>query len=164
MHLGTPSIDQSAFVAPSAEIHGDVRIGERAVIMFGAVLRAELEHIAVGAESNVQDNVIFHTDAGLPVILGRRVTVGHAAVVHGAAIGDRCLVGIGAMALNGSVMGEGAWLAAGAVLAEGRSVDPWTIAAGVPAKPIRKLTDAERQRADSGVESYLQIAQLYLDR
>ena len=161
MQLLTPQIDPSAFVAASAQIHGDVRVAERAVIMFGAVLRAEMEHIAIGPESNVQDNCVFHTDEGYPVTLGQRVTIGHAAVVHGATIGDHCLVGIGSMALNGSLLGEGAWLAAGAVLPEGRSVDPWTIAAGVPAKPIRELTDAEIARASSGVDHYLEMGELY---
>jgi len=164
MELGTPSIDATAFVASSAEIHGNVRIAQRAVIMFGAVLRAETEHITIGAESNVQDNVVFHTDDGFPVTLGRRVTVGHAAVVHGATIADHCLVGIGALALNGSVLGEGSWLAAGAVLAEGRTIDPWMIAAGVPAKPIRRLTEEERNRASNGVDHYLEMGAMYSDR
>lgn len=161
MQLGTPSVDPSAFVATSAQIHGDVRVGASAVVMFGAVLRAEVEHIAIGEQSNVQDNAVFHSDEDFPVILGKRVTVGHAAVVHGAVVGDHCLVGIGALALNGSVMGEGSWLAAGAVLAEGRTIDPWTIAAGVPAKPIRKLRPDEIERASTGVDHNLRIPDLY---
>ena len=161
IELASPLIDQSAFVAPTAVLYGDITVGPKAVIMFGTVMRAELEAISIGAESNIQDNCVFHVDTGFPLQLGSRVTVGHAAVVHGATVGDHCLVGIGARALNGSHLGEGAWLAAGAVLPEGRSVPPWTIAAGIPAKPLRELTDAERARQDDGVDQYLEFGRTY---
>ena len=93
--------------------------------------------------------------------LGDRVTVGHAAVVHGATVEDHCLVGIGARALNGSHMGEGSWLAAGAVLAEGKSIPPWTIAVGIPAKPFRELTARERERQAEGVDHYVGFGSTY---
>ena len=161
MDLATPSIAPSAFVAPGVRVLGDVTVGEHAVLMFGVVARAEFDRIEVGAETNVQDNCVLHCDAGFPALIGRRVTVGHAAVVHGAVVGDHALVGIGARALNGSVVGEGAWLAAGALLPEGRSIPPWTIAAGIPAKPLRELTDEERRRADEGVDHYLEFGEAY---
>ena len=161
MDLGTPTVHPSAFVAPGVRIFGDVTVGERAVLMFGVVVRAELDHIDIGAETNVQDTCVLHCDAGFPCTVGRRVTVGHAAVVHGATVEDHCLVGIGARALNGSHLGEGAWLAAGAVLGEGRSIPPWTIAAGIPARPLREVTDEERARAGEGVDYYLEFGAAY---
>ena len=162
--LSLPHFDPSSFVAPSAQIHGAVTIEPRAVIMFGAVLRAEYETITIGAESNVQDNCVFHTDEGFPVAIGRRVTVGHAAVVHGATVADHCLVGIGSIMLNGSSLGEGAWLAAGSMLTPGREVPPWTLAAGTPAKPIRDLRPEEIKSQDDGVGNYLHFAEMYRER
>ena len=161
MHLATPNVDPSAFVAPSAQIHGDVTVGARAVIMFGVVARAEFDRITIGEETNIQDNCVLHVDEGFPALLGRRVTVGHGAVVHGATIGDNCLVGIGARALNGSSMGEGAWLAAGSVLTEGRAIPAWTLALGTPAKPVRDLTDAEIAAQSEGVDHYLDLGAAY---
>lgn len=153
--IGRPEIDPTAYVATTARIFGDVLIGSEVVVMFGAVIRAELDRVLIGAQSNVQDNVVIHCDRGKPALIGSRVTIGHAAVVHGATIGNHSLVGIGAMVLNGSELGEGAWLAAGSVLAEGKSIPPWTIAVGIPAKPLREITAEEIDRQNIGVEEYL---------
>lgn len=154
-------IHPTAFVAPNATVRGDVTIGEGAVVLFGAVLRAEEDRVVVGRETNIQDNAVVHCDAGFPALIGDRVTVGHAAVVHGATVGDGCLVGIGAMALNGSAMGEGSWLAAGSVLPEGKEIPPFTLAVGVPARPLRELTQEEIERQRSGVQTYLELRDLY---
>lgn len=159
--LETPQIDPNAFVAPGVHVYGDVTIGSFAVVMFGTVMRAEVDRVVVGAYSNIQDNSVLHCDEGIPCLIGERVTVGHAAVVHGATIGDHCLVGIGARALNGSELGEGAWLASGAVLPEGRVIPPWTLAVGLPAKPLRELTEAEIERQRSGVDDYLRLGATY---
>lgn len=156
-----PVIPSSAYVAPNATVVGNVVLGERSVILFGVVLRADVGPILIGDETNVQDNAVVHGDPEVPTILGKGVTVGHSAVVHGATVGDGCLVGIGALLLSRSEMGEGAWLAAGAVLAEGRKVPPWTLAVGVPARPSRELTDAEVERQRRGVEGYLDLARHY---
>lgn len=161
LNLADPVIHPSAFVATTARVYGSVEIGAGAVVMFGAVLRAELDRIVVGDESNLQDNVVVHADRGFPTIIGRRVTVGHAAVVHGATIGDRCLIGIGALALNGSELGEGAWLAAGSVLPEGRTIPSWTLAVGSPAKPLRELSEDEIARQGAGVENYRVFGETY---
>jgi carbonic anhydrase/acetyltransferase-like protein (isoleucine patch superfamily) len=161
MQLETPRIDPTAFVAPGAQIHGDVEIGARAVIMFGVVVRSEFDRIEVGSETNLQDNVVLHADLGIPCRIGDRVTVGHAAVIHGATVGSNCLVGVGARVLNGSIIGEGAWLAAGSVLTEGGEIPPWTLAMGTPAKPVRELTEAEVERQRSGIEDYLRLAEAY---
>lgn len=161
IRTGPPEIHPTAFVASTSRIHGDVSLGARCVVMFGVVIRAELDRVEVGAETNLQDNAVLHCDEGIPARVGRRVTVGHGAIVHGATIGDRCLVGIGAIALNGSELGEGAWLAAGSVLTEGRSIPPWTIAVGTPAKPLRELTEDEIRRQVTGVDHYLELGDHY---
>ena len=132
--------------------------------MFGVVIRAEEDRIAIGARTNVQDNAVLHCDAGIPCLVGDEVTIGHMAVVHGATIGNHGLVGIGARALNHSVLGEGAWLAAGSLLPEGKEIPPWTLALGTPAKPIRELTDDEIARQRDGVATYLGYADLYRSR
>ncbi len=160
-HIPEPTIDPSALVVPGARIHGQVEIGPRAFVLFGAVLRAELDRITVGAETNIQDNAVLHCDEQFPSIVGDRVTVGHLAVIHGARIGNRSLIGIGAKALNGSRVGEGAWLGAGSVLPEGREIPPWTLAVGTPARVLRELNEDEIRRADEGVEHYLELAQAY---
>ena len=159
--IPSPQIDTTAFIAPTAVLHGRVTVAARAVIMFGTVIRAELDSVHIGAETNIQDNCVLHVDEGFPAILGNRVTVGHAAVVHGANVGDNCLVGIGARVLNGAVMGEGSWLAAGSLLPEGKSIPPWTLALGTPAKPIRELTDEEIAQQSAGVDQYLQFGAAY---
>ena len=162
--LPEPFVHPTAFVAASAEIHGRVSIGSRAIVMFGAVLRAEFDVVAIGAETNVQDNAVLHCDAGVPCMVGSRVTIGHGAVVHGATVGDHCLIGIGSRVLNGAEVGEGAWIAAGSVLPEGKSVPAWTLALGTPAKPVRDLTPEEIARQDDGVETYLRLGEAYRRR
>ena len=158
LKIAEPQIDPTAFIAPSAEIHGLVTVGPKAVVLFGVVVRAEFERIEIGEATNLQDNVVLHSDMSRPCVIGNRVTVGHGAVVHGATIGDGCLVGIGALVLNGAEMGEGSWIAAGGVLPEGKSIPPWTIGVGIPARPMRELTKAEIARQRSGVEEYMEIA------
>jgi carbonic anhydrase/acetyltransferase-like protein (isoleucine patch superfamily) len=129
--------------------------------MFGVVMRAELDIVEVGPETNVQDNVVVHVDAGFPCRIGRRVTVGHGAVVHGATVGDHALVGIRAAALNGSEIGEGAWLGAGSLLPPGKAIPPWTLAVGTPAKALRELTEEEIRSAADGVDLYLTFGESY---
>ena len=161
LDLPQPRIDPTAFVAPSAAVYGDVTIGSDAVIMFGVVVRAEFDRIVVGARTNIQDNSVLHIDEGVPCLVGNDVTIGHSAVVHGATVGDHCLVGIGARVLNGAVMGEGSWIAAGSLLPEGKEIPPWTLAMGTPAKPVRELTSDEIAHQAEGVEHYLQFGATY---
>lgn len=159
-----PTIHPGAFVAPDARIHGDVLIADAVVVLFGVVMRAEFDQIRVGHKSNIQDGVVVHCDAGVPTSIGERVTVGHAVVIHGSTIGNDCLVGIGSRTLDHSVLGEGAWLAAGAVLTEGSEIPPWTLALGIPARPVRELTPDEIERQRTGVDNYQTIAALYRER
>ena len=159
--LAFPVIHPAAYIASTARIFGDVVVKADAVVMFGVVIRAETERIVVGEETNIQDNSVLHADRGFPTLVGRRVTIGHLALVHGAVVGDHCLLGMGAIALNGSVMGEGSWLAAGSVLGEGKEIPPWTIAVGTPAHPLRELRPHEIQRAEMGIEEYLTLGATY---
>ncbi|AWN23664.1 gamma carbonic anhydrase family protein [Deinococcus irradiatisoli] len=139
----SPQVDASAFVAPSADLIGRVSVGDQASVWFGAVLRGDLEAVTVGERSNVQDGAVLHTDPGFPCTLGREVTVGHRAIVHGASCEDGSLVGMGAVMLNGSRLGQGAVLGAGALLAEGREVPDGMLALGVPAKVVRPVEAAD---------------------
>jgi carbonic anhydrase/acetyltransferase-like protein (isoleucine patch superfamily) len=162
--LPEPTIDPEALILPGAEVHGDVTLGRGVFVLFGVVIRAELDRVEIGAETNIQDNTVVHCDEDVPCVIGARVTVGHAAVVHGALVGDNCLVGIGAKLLNRSRLGEGAWLAAGSVLAEGKEIPPWTLGLGIPAKPVRELTEDEIRRQVEGVDHYQDLRRLYRAR
>lgn len=159
--VGEPEIHPTALVAPGARIHGNVTIGSNVFVLFGTVIRAEFDRIEIGSATNVQDNSVLHCDEDIPCLVGERVTIGHGAVVHGSVVGDRALIGIGARALNRSTIGEGAWLAAGSVLAEETTIPPWTLAMGIPAKPVRELTEAEVERASDGADHYLRLLAAY---
>lgn len=161
LEIPQPRIDPSAVIAPGANIHGNVTIGAMSFVLFGVSIRAEFDHITIGSETNIQDGSVVHCDEGIPCVIGSRVTVGHAAVVHGARVGDGALIGIGARALNNSSVGEGAWLAAGSLLPEGKSIPAGTLALGTPAKVVRELTDAEIASASDGVDHYLALAEAY---
>lgn len=152
----TPQVSETAFIAPSADLIGRVRVGERASVWFGAVLRGDIEAIEVGAGSNVQDGAVLHTDAGFPCVLAPGVTVGHRAVVHGARCEQGSLVGMGAIMLSGSGLGVGAVLAAGALLPEGAQVPAGMLALGVPAR-VR----GPAQLAGGHAERYIQSAARY---
>ncbi len=138
-----PQVAASAFIAPSAELIGQVWVAERASVWFGAVLRGDIEAITVGTGSNVQDGAVLHTDAGHPCVLAEGVTVGHRAVVHGATCGPGSLVGMGAVMLSGSSLGAGAVLGAGALLPEGVHVPDGMLALGVPARVVRPAPSGE---------------------
>jgi carbonic anhydrase/acetyltransferase-like protein (isoleucine patch superfamily) len=159
--ISQPNVHDTALVLPGAHIYGDVTLSEEVFVLFGVVIRAELDQISIGARSNLQDNAVLHCDENIPTLVGERVTIGHNAVVHGATVGNRALIGIGATALNRSTVGEGAWLAAGSVLPEGKHVPPWTLAVGAPARPVRELTEDEVRRAEEGVDHYLELARRY---
>jgi len=158
----TPRIDPTAWIAPNATLVGDVTIGANASIWYGAVLRGDMDRIVLGAGSNLQDNAVVHTDWGKPSIIGENVGIGHAAIVHGATIGDGCLIGMGARLLNNSVVGDGAFIAAGALLLEGQEISAGHVAMGVPAKD-RGAMDAEMaERVRINAFAYQQLAARYL--
>ncbi|MFI1291881.1 MULTISPECIES: gamma carbonic anhydrase family protein [unclassified Streptomyces] len=156
-----PQVDEGAFVAPTATVIGDVALGAGASVWYGAVLRGDVERIAVGAGSNVQDNCTLHADPGFPVGVGERVSIGHNAVVHGATVEDDCLIGMGATVLNGAVIGAGSLVAAQALVPQGMRVPPGSLVAGVPAKVRRELTQEERQGITLNGTMYTQLARAH---
>lgn len=150
----SPDLDETAFVAAGARLIGAVTLAEGASVWYNAVLRGDSDAITVGAGSNLQDNVTAHVDHGSPVVIGRDVSVGHNAVVHGCTIEDGCLIGMGSVVLSGAVIGMGSLVAAGAVVLEGTVVPPGSLVAGVPAKVRRELTDEERDGIRRNAETY----------
>ncbi|MEO1721278.1 MAG: gamma carbonic anhydrase family protein [Pseudomonadota bacterium] len=138
--------DEPFFVAPSADVIGNVHLEGEVSIWFGAVLRGDNEPIRIGWGSNVQDGAIFHTDPGFPMTLGREVTIGHGAIVHGCTIGDGSLVGMGATVLNGARIGQGCLIGAGALVTEGKEIPDGSLVLGTPGKVARTL-NAEAQAA-----------------
>ena len=127
-----PQIHSSVFVAETATIVGNVSIGFESSVWYGAVLRGDTDRIIVGHQTNIQDHVILHTDAGLVCEIGSRVTVGHAAIVHGANVHDDCLIGIRSVILNGCEIGAGSIIGAGTVIPERTVVPPGSVVMGVP--------------------------------
>jgi carbonic anhydrase/acetyltransferase-like protein (isoleucine patch superfamily) len=156
-----PRIAPTAFVAPTAVIVGDVEIGDEVSIWFGVVIRGDTAPVRIGLRSNVQDNCVIHTDEGMPTLIGADCSVGHAAIVHGATVGDGALIGIGATLLNRATVGAGCIVAAGALLPEGKAIPDGQLAMGAPAKPVRAVNDAERERMRDGVAHYLAYAREY---
>ncbi|GHH28457.1 gamma carbonic anhydrase family protein [Streptomyces lanatus] len=156
-----PKIDGEAFVAPTSVVIGDVTLEAGASVWYGAVVRGDVERISVGAQSNVQDNCTLHADPGFPVSIGERVSVGHNAVVHGATVGDDCLIGMGATVLNGAVIGAGSLVAAQALVPQGMEVPAGSLVAGVPAKVKRQLTEEERQGVTLNGTLYAELAKAH---
>ena len=157
-----PVIDPLAWVHPTAVLIGKVHLKSRVSIWPGVVLRGDIEPIEIGEESNVQDLSIAHTSrGGPPVKIGRRVVVGHRVILHGTTIGDEALVGMGSLLLDGSELGEGAILAAGSVLTEGAKIPSGQLAMGIPAKVVRPVRDAERERARVGAQIYMELMEQY---
>jgi len=154
----SPWVDPTAFVAPNATLIGRVTLAEGSSVFYGAVLRGDTDSITIGEGSNVQDNVSMHTDAGIQLVVGRGVSIGHNAVVHGCVIEDYCLIGMGAVVLNRAVIGTGSLIAAGAVVLEDTVIPPGSLVAGVPAKVRRELTADERQGVRLNASRYVELA------
>lgn len=155
------SIDPTAFIAPGAVLVGDVEVGPGASIWYTVVLRGDIEPIRVGARSNVQDGTVVHVDLNCPTHIGQDVTIGHRAVIHGATLGDGCLIGMGAVVLSGARIGEGALVAAGAVVLENMVVPARCFCRGVPAKVIGELDAAMLERIRLNKQHYEEYAQAY---
>lgn len=157
-----PRIADSAYVDASAEVIGDVVIGDRSSIWLNVSIRGDVNYIRVGEETSIQDNTVLHVDAGrYPCIVGNRVTVGHRVVLHGCEVADEVLIGIGAVVLNGARIGKGAVVAAGALVPERMEVPPHMLAMGMPAKIRREVTADEQERFRSNCNSYVRIAAIY---
>lgn len=151
------TIHPTAFIHPLAFVCGDVTLGARVSIWPAAVVRGDTASIVIGEATNVQDGTVVHVDHGVPTTIGARVGIGHRAIVHGATIEDECLIGMGAILLNGVVVGRGSIVAAGAVCPEGMRIPPGSLVVGVPGRVVRTVTGAEQDRISRTVASYLDL-------
>lgn len=152
--------DWSGFVAPSADLIGPVWLGQGASVWFGAVIRADNHPIEVGPDSNVQENAVLHTDAGIPLTLGRGVTVGHQAMLHGCSVGDYSLIGIQAVVLNGARIGRYCIIGANTLIGENQQIPDYSLVVGTPGKVIRSLDPALIEpRLQASADHYRQKGQ-----
>ena len=156
------ALEGGAYAATNAVLTGELVLGADVGIWFGCVLRGDDAPLTIGARTNVQDLTMIHADTGVPNVIGSEVTIGHRCVLHGARVEDRCLIGMGAILLGGSVIGAESLVAAGAVVREGFSVPSGMLVAGVPAKVIRPLTPEERKAFRESAEGYVRKIRLYL--
>lgn len=156
-----PRTQTANWIAPNAVVVGDVSLGERSSVWFGAVIRGDSEAISVGSDTNLQDQVVLHADPGFPCRIGDRVTVGHGAIVHGATVADDVMVGMRATILNGAVIGSGSIVAAGALVSEGKVFPPRSLIIGVPARSLRQVTEEEVERQARGWKHYVELSAVY---
>jgi carbonic anhydrase/acetyltransferase-like protein (isoleucine patch superfamily) len=157
-----PRIAQSAYIDASAQVIGDVVIGERSSVWPNVSMRGDVNCIRVGDETSIQDNTVVHVDHDqFPCIVGSRVTVGHRAVLHGCVVGDGAVIGIGAVILNGAKIGAGAIVAAGALVPEGMEVPECVLAMGVPARLRRGVTAEEQERFRKNCDNYVRMTAIY---
>ncbi len=161
-YLGAwPTIAESAFVAPSAVVIGNVTIGEDVSIWFNTTIRGDIAPIAIGNRSNVQDGTLIHVNADAPVVVGEDVTIGHTAIIHGTEIGDRVLVGMGAIVMSYSRVGAEAVIAAGALISERTVVPAGAVMVGVPAKERSRLDDAQLSHLEAIPGRYVVVSRTY---
>ena len=151
-----PRVAASAWVADTAQVIGNVVLGENASVWFGTVVRGDTEAITIGAGTNIQDASVLHADFGQPLVVGERVTVGHQVMLHGCTIGDETLIGIGAIVLNGARIGKNCLVGAGALVTEGKEFPDGSMIMGAPAKLVRQLTPEQ-------IDSIRQSAQHYIN-
>ena len=156
-----PKTHPTAFVHKLAYVAGDVTLGPRVSVWPFASLRGDTDAITIGDDSNIQDGCVVHCDAGVPCHIGKRVGVGHRAIVHGAVIEDDVLIAMGAVVLNGVRIGSGSIIGAGAVVREGFHVPPNSLVLGVPGRIVRETTMEERGRIAKTVESYIEMQEKY---
>ncbi len=159
----TPRIDASAFVADTAVVIGDVEIGARCSVWFGAVLRGDVHHIRIGEETSIQDNAVIHVTHGqFGTTVGSRVTIGHSVTLHGCTVGDSCIVGMGAIILDEAQIGDRCIVGAGALVTPGTKIPPGHLAVGSPARPKRELTDEELSWLGTSAQHYVDLVAAYV--
>lgn len=158
----SPRIAESAYIDPSAQVIGDVVIGERSSVWPNVAIRGDVNYIRIGEETSIQDNTVLHVDHDVyPCVIKNRVTVGHGVVLHGCEVDDDALIGIGAIILNGAKIGAGAVVAAGALVPEGMDVPAGNLAMGMPARIRREVTPEERERFRENCQNYVRITAIY---
>ena len=151
----------ASWTAPNATLIGKVRLEEGASVWFNAVLRGDNELILIGKDSNVQDGAVMHTDMGSPLTIGRNVTIGHNAMLHGCSVGDSTLIGINSVILNGAQIGKHCIIGANSLIGEGKEIPDGSLVMGSPGKIVRELTDAQKQMLDASAAHYVHNAQRY---
>lgn len=150
-----------SWVAPNATLVGKVKLESGASVWFNAVLRGDNELIHIGEQSNVQDGTVMHTDMGFPLSVGKGVTIGHNAMLHGCSVGDYSLIGINAVVLNGAKIGKYCIIGANTLIAEGKEIPDGSLVVGSPGKVVRELTDAQKQMLEASAAHYVHNAQRY---
>ncbi len=161
MHMDVQVSGMPLFVAGNATVIGDITVGNHVGIWFGAVIRADKDRIVIGNRSNIQDNCVVHTSKGFPVTIGNDVSVGHGAILHGCTIGNRVLVGMGAIVLNGAKVGDGSIIGAGAVITEGKDIPPDSVVIGVPGRIVKQTDPDQQQHILNNAVSYVELAREY---
>jgi carbonic anhydrase/acetyltransferase-like protein (isoleucine patch superfamily) len=156
-----PEIDASSFVADTASVIGKVSLHANSSVWFGVTIRGDNERITIGENSNVQEGTVMHTDMGYPLDIGKNVTIGHQAMLHGCTVGDGALVGIQAVILNGAKIGKGCLVGAGALVTEGKEFPNYSLIIGAPAKAVRQLTPDEVAGLADAADSYVKRSQLF---
>ncbi|MFQ1020975.1 gamma carbonic anhydrase family protein [Tardisphaera saccharovorans] len=164
MQEKSPHFGKNVYVAEGARVIGDVTLGDNVSIWPCAVLRGDEDSIEVLDNSNVQDGSVLHADFGYPVRVGKRVTIGHAAIVHGASVGDDVLIGMGSIVLTGASVGSGSIVAAGALIPEGMRVEPGSVVMGIPARVVRKATEEDAKRIRESYEAYLKLVSFHVKK
>ena len=154
---------KEVFIAPNATVLGDVILGDNVSIWFGAVLRADNDSITIGRGSNFQDNCVIHVDPGKPVKIGEEVIVGHAAIIHGATVGNNTLIGMRATLLNGAKIGNWCIVGAHALVTENMEIPDYSIVMGSPAKVVKKLSEDQKEKVKRNARVYMELAKKYLD-
>ncbi|MDO4732317.1 MAG: gamma carbonic anhydrase family protein [Bacillota bacterium] len=157
-----PQIAESCFVAPSADLIGEVEVAEGSSIWYGVVLRGDIAPIRIGRNCSIQDNSTFHVDDDTPVILGDNVTVGHGCIVHAATVEDCCLIGMGAVILNGAHVGRGSVIGAGAVVPPNAVIPPFSQVMGVPGRVVKQLDPSTEQARLRHAEAYVKLGREFL--
>ena len=149
-----PTIAEDSWVAPDANVIGNVSVEEGASVWFGCTLRGDNEPIVIGKGSNVQENTVMHTDPGCPLTIGENCTIGHKAMLHGCTVGDNSLIGMGATVLNGAKIGKNCLIGAGALITEGKEIPDNSLVMGAPGKIVRQLDDAAAKGLTASAEHY----------
>lgn len=158
-----PQIHETAHIADSADVIGQVEMAENSSVWYGVVVRADTDRIRIGRGSNIQDNSVLHTDAGIELVIGENVTVGHQCMLHGCSIGDGSLIGIGAIVLNRARIGRHCVVGAGALVTEGKEFPDYSMILGSPAKVVKTLTPEEAERFQHGAVHYVDNARRHRD-
>ena len=156
-----PQIDPRSWIAPNATVIGQVHLARNVSIWWNSTVRGDTDRISIGENSNVQDGCVLHTNKGIPLDIGRNVTIGHMVMLHGCTIGDDCLIGIGAVLLNRSVIGRNSLVAASTLVPEGKIFPERSLIMGSPGKVVRELSDEEVARLPGSSERYIANWQRY---